>query len=954
MDDSFELEYADDLEALGDEEDYDVPSFNPPKSKRSLQFETPNSKVKPSTKDQDDILNLEEVMRNGNSIQSSPDSPLSPQYFLENVQKRKRLQNFDTSSDDLEDFLLSPPNQSLSGKRPRIIENDIAKEPVASLEENSNTSMIKIVQQLRQAKASAQVSSTQPRLNDAEDIERPRVHKRIPKCDFVSAVGYEGQRVYMKLWDEDVLEAEYSSIGSDSRSSALLSTPVCVLREHLEDEKSKNILQESTELHERINSMLGKNVDEGDTYTLESTETDNRDTEVSNERETNNELEQLTNDLKMLWVEKYAPRKYTELLSEEAINRRLLHWLKLWDYVVFGKNVPKPTKKNTHFKNAKEKDEKVKKKIETGVTEELDKFNRPEQKVALLCGPPGLGKTTLAHIVAAHAGYNVVEMNASDDRSVDVFKTKIESATQMKSVIEADPRPNCLIIDEIDGAPAPAINVLLNIIKMTDNETGTNGKKKKGQMLLRPIICVCNDQYVPALRQLRQMALVLNFSHTESSRLASRLLEVVREEMLKTDLNALLALCQRTDNDIRSCLNTLQFVKQKQKELTMQDVQTMNVGQKDTQKSLFTVWHEVFTMKRVNKNKFISVHDIADGKQEAHQTNTFSPTSRFHHIYNLCQSAGEIDRIMQGLQENYLEAKSKDPHLNGLNLANEWLCYADICNQYIARSQDYSVMKYTVFVPIVFHFLYASYSPLRIQFPHSQYDASQKLMKTMNLLTTLISDMTPMARKFNNAQTIVLDLLTPLLEILQPTLRPVNTQLYSNREKEELSNVVKIMMAYNMTYRQEKTQDGQYIYALDPNVEEITKFPGLKQRKQLTYAAKQMIAREIELEKMRRTESNLAKPREELAAEKPLAGKSSALPNHLQKLEAKTPTQDRPTMNFFEKFTKTKRQKLEVKEVSDSQQDKMKKELLDTVIWFHFKEGFSNAVRRNVQVQDLL
>jgi len=32
--------------------------------------------------------------------------------------------------------------------------------------------------------------------------------------------------------------------------------------------------------------------------------------------------------------------------------------------------------------------------------------------VALLSGPPGLGKTTLAHIVAQHAGYNVIEMNA--------------------------------------------------------------------------------------------------------------------------------------------------------------------------------------------------------------------------------------------------------------------------------------------------------------------------------------------------------------------------------------------------------------------------------------------------------------------------------------------------------------------------------------------------------------
>ena len=33
-------------------------------------------------------------------------------------------------------------------------------------------------------------------------------------------------------------------------------------------------------------------------------------------------------------------------------------------------------------------------------------------KIALLCGNPGLGKTTLAHIISKHAGYNVIEMNA--------------------------------------------------------------------------------------------------------------------------------------------------------------------------------------------------------------------------------------------------------------------------------------------------------------------------------------------------------------------------------------------------------------------------------------------------------------------------------------------------------------------------------------------------------------
>jgi len=47
-----------------------------------------------------------------------------------------------------------------------------------------------------------------------------------------------------------------------------------------------------------------------------------------------------------LWVQKYKPNKYLDLLSDESINRLLLHWFKLWDKVVFNKNINKK-RKNT-------------------------------------------------------------------------------------------------------------------------------------------------------------------------------------------------------------------------------------------------------------------------------------------------------------------------------------------------------------------------------------------------------------------------------------------------------------------------------------------------------------------------------------------------------------------------------------------------------------------------------
>ena len=42
----------------------------------------------------------------------------------------------------------------------------------------------------------------------------------------------------------------------------------------------------------------------------------------------------------------------------------------------------------------------------------------------------------------------------SDDRSPEVFKKMLESSTEMKAVLTSNSKPNCLIIDEIDGAPA--------------------------------------------------------------------------------------------------------------------------------------------------------------------------------------------------------------------------------------------------------------------------------------------------------------------------------------------------------------------------------------------------------------------------------------------------------------------------------------------------------------------
>jgi len=54
-------------------------------------------------------------------------------------------------------------------------------------------------------------------------------------------------------------------------------------------------------------------------------------------------------------------------------------------------------------------------------------------------------------------------MNASDDRNLTCFKRQLEATTQMCSVMSNDSRPNCLVLDEIDGAPVVSNKYIVNI-----------------------------------------------------------------------------------------------------------------------------------------------------------------------------------------------------------------------------------------------------------------------------------------------------------------------------------------------------------------------------------------------------------------------------------------------------------------------------------------------------------
>ncbi|XP_024115257.1 chromosome transmission fidelity protein 18 homolog isoform X1 [Oryzias melastigma] len=783
-----------------------------------------------------------------------------------------------------------------------------------------------------------------------------RVLRRPPlEGDYISVTDSSGTRVYLRQKEDTGAQVVDSRLVPNSYGGlGLLAVPIGALREQEAEKRHLQVVEESQRLTELLNRTVNDVVTESERA----------------ENEENEDPEDGEGKASRLWVDRFSPRHYTELLSDDFTNRCLLKWLKLWDTVVFGRErktrtarSDRPTANQNTFKpnQGNQTQNRFKSKIE--MTEELldaelDQYRRPKFKVALLSGPPGLGKTTLAHVIAKHAGYNVVEINASDDRSAEVFQKRIDTATQMKSVLGANERPNCLIIDEIDGAPAAAINILLALLNRKDGhgaETAADAakkKKKREQILLRPIICICNDLYTPALRPLRQQAFLLTFPQTQPSRLTQRLSEISVRQGLKADTGALMCLCEKTDNDIRSCINTLQFLYGRgHKQLDSRTIQSVSVGQKDQNKGLFHLWQEIFQLPRTKRKR------MGEGYEEL--PGSGSGAQRFQHILHLASSSGEYEKVSQGLYDNFLSMRVRDPNLHCVCEALDWLLFSDRLNQEILHGQNFSLMKYLPFLSVAFHFLFAHTSVPRIAYPHSHYEASSRLLSSRNALSTMLLDIPAGIRTRISQLTLTVDVLTLLLDIICPKLRPVNPQLFSSREKEQMRELIGTMLAYNLSYRQDRTPEGQYTYVLEPRVEEVARFPGLPPRRQLTYQAKQTISREMELEKMRRAEQLMLQRNPAGKKEEKKSAAPAPVRNHQQRLEnivKQTTVESRPEVDFFGRAVAPKPQRPQPSSETGERCAvlSMGTAVGNSDVWFRFNEGMSNAVRRNVYIRELL
>ncbi|KAM5538065.1 hypothetical protein V8D89_008262 [Ganoderma adspersum] len=545
----------------------------------------------------------------------------------------------------------------------------------------------------------------------------------------------------------------------------------------------------------------------------------------------------------LMWVDRYRPARFTELLGDDRVHREVLSWVKEWDSCVFGRN------KNRGRKRARD----------DANGENLDQWRRPQEKLLLLSGPPGLGKTTLAHVVAQHAGYNVFEINASDARSADVVDERIRPALESGAMIGSS-RPNLVVIDEIDGATGGSDSsggFVSKLIQLTydrpykKGRAGGGGRKDEQQHarpLLRPIICICNDLYASSLTKLRQHARIVRFARPHDTHVVRRLREICEREGLKADARALATLVGVAQGDFRGCLNTLQMLKARMDAgtgtagmVTEGVVRSATRGMKEAEVGMMTVLGDLFAPLSKKRAKEMGVREDEPRF-----------VTRLGMAVDSCDS---LDKIAIGCFEHYAHLHRHDASFDRYLKGTEWLCRWDGMMGAMRSEREYALLPYMSYPLVAFYPLFQDRGAPKVERPKADWEHYTTLKTNEEIYKSLARCLRAAAarsggdyRHLAHGALMQLELAPYLNRIISPPLRPVNSQVIRPAEKALLARLVGVMANLELRFVQEKTEEGQLVYRLDPPVDVFVTYDGRRAADIAVsrYAVRHLVAAEID------------------------------------------------------------------------------------------------------------
>jgi len=198
-----------------------------------------------------------------------------------------------------------------------------------------------------------------------------------------------------------------------------------------------------------------------------------------------------------MWSEKYRPQIISDMIGNEEPRAAIMEWFVKW-------------KKGT--------------------------------KPLLLVGPPGIGKTTIAYLMAKQFGYDMIGLNASDARS----KSRInEILTPVLGNVSVLGTP-MIFVDEVDGIHGRGdyggAAALVDILKEPTV----------------PIVLAANDDALDKMKGFKKVVKTIYFKRIPPRLLRVYLENILKKESAKLSPGSLIKVIDKSHGDIRSMINLTQ------------------------------------------------------------------------------------------------------------------------------------------------------------------------------------------------------------------------------------------------------------------------------------------------------------------------------------------------------------------------------------------------------------